>query len=549
MWLINTSTLALENFVNPEKESYAILSHTWGPEEVSFQDFHDLDHARTKRGFAKIQRTCEIARQRDLRYAWVDTCSIDKSSSAELSEAINSMFAWYKHAAVCLVYLEDLAHDVAFDTGFVRCKWRTRGWTLQELIAPQFVEFYDQNWTLRTTKIAAKTVLTARTGVSEDVLLDSALLARLPVARRMSWVSHRQTTRIEDMAYCMLGIFQIHMPLIYGEGEKSFVRLQEEIAKQNCDLSLFAWTAARALFLPPFPGVPTSVGGDYEDSNFRGILARYPHEFADCSRLKFRNIVNSYKEFTITNRGLRIEAQLMQLFGAVPDDLVLNLGVCYENSRQVSRLSGDGWMGIYVRKTTNGYLRVWPHELYKSGPHNRVRCPRTVLYIRKDITNYDIALLRAQYTHAVRLDLSDLRTAGATLVQTHPFDLWDAHKQLFLDPGEGVNVYCEINVPVPGTFRPLRLMAACSTMTQPTCVIWTDRDVGWNDVLHFLGQANEITDYVAVDFLVRDLVPTKRSARNESVVEIDSELRVKFSVTLERAKIEDSDGFVLRVVG
>ncbi|KAH7063798.1 heterokaryon incompatibility protein-domain-containing protein [Paraphoma chrysanthemicola] len=546
MWLINTSTLELENFVNPEKESYAILSHTWGPEEVSFQDFHDLDRACAKLGFEKIRRTCEIARQRDLRYAWVDTCSIDKSSSAELSEAINSMFAWYKHAAVCLVYLEDLADDVAFDTGFAGCKWRTRGWTLQELIAPQHVEFYDQNWTLRTTKVVSKAVLTAATGVSEDVLHDSALLARLPVARRMSWVSRRQTTRVEDMAYCMLGIFDIHMPLIYGEGEKSFVRLQEEIAKQNCDLSLFAWKAPRPPLLPPFTGV-SSVGDD--GHSFRGILARSPLEFADCSQMKFRNIVNSYKEFTITNRGLRIEAQLMQLFGAVPDDLVLNLGVCYEDSGKVSRLSGDGWMGIYVRKTTNGYLRVWPHELYVSGPHNRVRCPRTVLYIRKDISDYDIALLRGQYAGAIRFDLAGLRTAGATLVQTHPFDLWDAHKRLFLDPGEGLNVYCEINVRVPSTFRALRLMVACSTMTEPTCVIWTNQDPGFDNVLHFLGQAKEITDYVAVDFLVRDLIPLKRGAKNESIVELDSELRVKFSVTLQRAVVENSDGFVLRVVG
>jgi len=243
------------------------------------------------------------------------------------------MFDWYKHAAVCLVYLEDLADNVDFDHGFVNCKWPTRGWSLQELIAPQHLEFYDQNWIKRTTKLESRAVLTAATGLSEDVLEDSALLARVPVAQRMSWVSRRQTTRLEDMAYCMLGIFDINMPLIYGEGEKSFLRLQEEIAKQNSDLSLFAWKA------PP----PEQSSDDH---NFRGIFARSPKEFADCHQMNFRNVVNSYKEFTITNRGLRLEAQPIKLFGASLDDLVLNLGVCYQNPGGWSRLSGDGWIGI-----------------------------------------------------------------------------------------------------------------------------------------------------------------------------------------------------------
>jgi hypothetical protein len=535
MWLINTSTLELEIFVNPEKESYAILSHTWGTEEVSFRDFHELGSASTKRGFVKIRRTCEIARQRGLCYAWVDTCCIDKSSSAELSEAINSMFAWYKHAAVCLVYLEDLADNVDFDHGFANCKWPTRGWTLQELIAPQHLEFYDQNWIKRTTKLESRAVLTAATGLSGDVLEDSALLARVPVAQRMSWVSRRQTTRLEDMAYCMLGIFDIHMPLIYGEGEKSFVRLQEEIAKQNSDMSLFAWKA------PP----PEQSSDDH---NFRGILARSPKEFADCHQMNFRNIVNSYKEFTITNRGLRLEAQLIQLFGASLDDLVLNLGVCYQNPGGWSRLSGDGWIGIYVRKTTNGYLRVRSHELYVSGEHSRVRCPSTVLRIRKDISRYDIALLQKQYASAIQLDLDGL-PASATLVQTHPFDLWDSQKGLFLDPGAGLNIYCEIKVLVPGSPRPFRLLVACSTMTVPTCVIWTDQDPGWHDVLHFLSQAKEVTDYAAVDFLARDLIPKKKRSLKESVVDISTGHHVKFSVTLLPAVVENSDGFLLQVFG
>src|ERR1700753_3096180 len=133
MWLINTTTLELEFFVNPEKSSYAVLSHTWGDGEVLFQEFQNLNTAKSKDGFSKIVRTCEISRQRGLRYAWVDTCCIDKSSSAELSEAINSMFDWYKNSAVCLTYLEDLPGDIEFEQGLPCCRWLTRGWTLQEL--------------------------------------------------------------------------------------------------------------------------------------------------------------------------------------------------------------------------------------------------------------------------------------------------------------------------------------------------------------------------------------------------------------------------------
>jgi hypothetical protein len=153
------------------------------------------------------------------------------------------MFTWYKNSAVCLAYLEDLPSDVDFKQGLARCRWLSRGWTLQELIAPKHVEFYDQTWTKRTTKLASTTVLAEATGVNEGVLANIAGLAHLPVAQRMSWVSRRQTTRAEDIAYCMLGIFDIHMHLLYGEGGKAFIRLQEEIAKQTCDLSLFAWTA------------------------------------------------------------------------------------------------------------------------------------------------------------------------------------------------------------------------------------------------------------------------------------------------------------------
>ncbi|KAF5499558.1 Vegetative incompatibility protein HET-E-1 [Colletotrichum fructicola] len=155
MWLLDTQTLKLQEIVDPSTVNYAILSHTWEHDEVSFQDISDLDSARKKAGFSKISKTCELARQRSIPYAWVDTCCIDKSSSAELSEAINSMFQWYKLSVVCFVYLSDFTFDVPFSSfttytveekALCSSRWFTRGWTLQELIAPSSVTFYNTRW-------------------------------------------------------------------------------------------------------------------------------------------------------------------------------------------------------------------------------------------------------------------------------------------------------------------------------------------------------------------------------------------------------------------
>lgn len=184
--------------------------------------------------------TCRLARQRDLSYAWIDTCCIDKSSSAELTEAINSMFNWYKKSAICFAFLSDLSasEDEVQKNEFWRCRWFTRGWTLQELIAPEKVEFYDQRWQWSGTKKSLQRKLSAITGIDLEILEDSNLLSTIPVARRMSWASRRKTSRVEDRAYSLLGLFDVNVPLIYGEGPKAFIRLQEEIMKQKNDLSL-----------------------------------------------------------------------------------------------------------------------------------------------------------------------------------------------------------------------------------------------------------------------------------------------------------------------
>ncbi|EHK18897.1 uncharacterized protein TRIVIDRAFT_119408, partial [Trichoderma virens Gv29-8] len=247
MRLINTRTLKLHQF-HGKPPPYAILSHTWGQEEVSFQDFHLPDQREKLAGFSKIRSTCKKAYSHGLDYAWVDTCCIDKTSSAELSEAINSMFKWYRNSSIAYAFLEDYpspkVEKSALNTtyvGFGRSRWFTRGWTLQELIAPQRLEFYNKSWEKIAEKAAVAKQLAVITGVDAFVLDGSGPLQQVSVGRRLSWAANRETTREEDLAYCLFGLFDVYMPLIYGEGGRAFLRLQEHILQQSDDHTIFAW--------------------------------------------------------------------------------------------------------------------------------------------------------------------------------------------------------------------------------------------------------------------------------------------------------------------
>ncbi|KAK0611660.1 heterokaryon incompatibility protein-domain-containing protein, partial [Immersiella caudata] len=251
MRLLNTTTKRLQLFMGDDVPRYAILSHTWGAVEITLQALEarhqnpsgtDVGN-ETKTAFDKIHKSCDIALQNGYHYIWIDTCCIDKTSSAELSEAINSMFRWYNEAAVCYAYLSDLSPSsftLSRDT-LNKCRWFSRGWTLQELIAPRHVHFYDATWTLRGTKDSLRHVISDATRIDTSILADPARMYSIPAARKMSWAAGRRTTRVEDLAYCLLGLFDINFPLLYGEGTKAFRRLQEEIMKQTSDMSLLAW--------------------------------------------------------------------------------------------------------------------------------------------------------------------------------------------------------------------------------------------------------------------------------------------------------------------
>jgi hypothetical protein len=147
MRLLDPASLCLSEFFGDSIPQYVILSHTWGEDEITFQDIQDLEKARKKKGFRKLEQSCRKAHSDGFQWVWIDTCCIDKSSSAELSEAINSMYQWYRDSQICYAYLEDVLflHAGVDAIGLQESRWFTRGWTLQELIAPSIVEFYDMN--------------------------------------------------------------------------------------------------------------------------------------------------------------------------------------------------------------------------------------------------------------------------------------------------------------------------------------------------------------------------------------------------------------------
>ncbi|GES61640.1 HET-domain-containing protein [Aspergillus terreus] len=224
MRLLNTATLTLEEFVPNKIPPYAILSHTWGEIEVVFEDFQRLTAEPKTAWKTKVEKCCQQAVQEDLNYVWIDTCCIDKSSSAELSESINSMYSWYEKAQVCYAHLEGVSSDVD-----PRAYFSTRGCVLFE------------NWVEIGRKSTVYKIPYGITQIDEDILLHRRPVSSASIARRMAWAAHRQTTRPEDVAYCLMGLFSVNMPMLYGEGDKAFLRLQEEIMKQSDDQSIFAW--------------------------------------------------------------------------------------------------------------------------------------------------------------------------------------------------------------------------------------------------------------------------------------------------------------------
>ena len=250
MYLLNTTSLKLKDFLPTQRPPYIILSHTWEDEEVLFQDITQRDADPTQiAGWAKVLSFCELVRRDGWEWVWLDTLCIDKRSSAELSEAINSMFQWYQDAEYCAAYLADISlldhhTDGAAEPKklFHESRWFTRGWTLQELLAPREVMFYDQGWRFIGSKHSLEKQLCRATKIMPHHLESTFRSRNASAAVKMSWASQRHTSRPEDAAYSLLGLFDVSMPLLYGEGGKrAFWRLQQEIISKSSDESIFAW--------------------------------------------------------------------------------------------------------------------------------------------------------------------------------------------------------------------------------------------------------------------------------------------------------------------
>lgn len=317
-------------------------------------------------GYAKIVQVCRLAKADGLRFAWIDTLCIDKSSSAELSEAINSMYEYYKQAKHCYAYLDDYPMTKSMSPGdgcvhysgdpqlprdmspttteadvckdcFRRCHWLSRGWTLQEMLAPRTVKFYDRDWnyigsvgrmptSLETDhqQEHLEDVISGITHIPLDYIRRQKAVTSASVAQRFSWASERQTSKEEDMAYCLLGLFDVHMPLLYGEGsKKAFMRLQEEIMKRSDDQSMFAWGLNH---------VDGRLGWDHSQilrdkgqehdfekegkGRFRQgpLLSPSPAYFANSGGIipTQKSTINPGEPHYMTNRGLRIDTFFLE---------------------------------------------------------------------------------------------------------------------------------------------------------------------------------------------------------------------------------------------
>ncbi|KAI6023731.1 hypothetical protein BKA83DRAFT_4263086 [Pisolithus microcarpus] len=238
---------------------FVMFSHRWGEGEPLLRDVedHSIYGMATKGGLGKLQAFCLRAGEKGYLWAWSDTCCIDKDSSAELQEAIGSMFAWYRRSALTIVHLSDIPNSGSFWTS----EWFRRGWTLQELLAPRTILFYTPNWSLyknlmgpnHKTNAVVMEELEKATGIESRFLTDFSP-GTDDARSRLRWASWRHTTRDEDIAYSLLGIFDLHLPVMYGESaEKALGRLLVEIISLSGDVSVLDWVGEASPLHSCFP--------------------------------------------------------------------------------------------------------------------------------------------------------------------------------------------------------------------------------------------------------------------------------------------------------
>lgn len=297
---------------------------------------------------------------------WIDSCCIDKTSSAELSEAINSMFKWYQKAQVCYAYLSDVAsarqNPSDRYSDFRLTKWFTRGWTLQELLAPSSVEFCDCNWVEIGTKLSLQNEVSKVTGISIEHLQDYSAAS---VAQKLSWASLRATTRREDEAYCLMGLFDVNMPTLYGEGDKAFLRLQLEILSQTDDESLFAWEndgphSSREI---KYDEIERRV---YFPKIWSGLLAERVSWFEHSSQIGCAgagNFALARRPPVLTNRGLSISFPIItSIVLREHGEAFIPLNCAYET--QGGKYASSKVIALRIFQAGDGIWKRHPDKLF-----------------------------------------------------------------------------------------------------------------------------------------------------------------------------------------
>ncbi|PKS11197.1 hypothetical protein jhhlp_002958 [Lomentospora prolificans] len=270
MRLLHISTLELRSFLHADLcPPYIAVSRRWQEGQVSYSAFlNDRERAIASEGFSFVTNACQIAKQSGFDYLWIYSLCVDESSSAEVSEAAISSFDWLRRCHHLIAHLEDLPPTAEKsepdEAVWASCSWFSRCWTLPELLAPAFVHFYDRDWSFRGCKTSGpvRELISRITHIADNVLCDSSLIPHVSSAKRMSWASNRSASKEEDKAYSLMGIFDVSIPILYGEGPKAFLRLMEEILRNSQDLSLLLWDAK--------PGDPRQ---------WRGIFASSPAEY------------------------------------------------------------------------------------------------------------------------------------------------------------------------------------------------------------------------------------------------------------------------------
>jgi hypothetical protein len=421
MRLVNTRELKLKSFSDYKVPKYAILSHTWEEEEVTLQDM-ETDRGTTLLGYQKVKNACSVALEGEYEYIWIDTCCIDKTSSAELQEAINSMYRWYTEAQECYAYLADVPPGPDYREKFRKSRWFTRGWTLQELIAPSTVIFLNSEWKVINNKSSLHQLISEITGIPGGFLLGDDLL-HASIAQKMSWASRRETSRDEDLAYCLMGLFDISMPMLYGEGRKSFIRLQEEIMKFSDDHSIFAWKSKYS-------------------ENHGEILAKSPSEFANSGDvIKIDDSFAAARSpLTLSSRGIHLSIPIIST-GSMSQVGILS---CTRLGKENMRLA------IYLQDET-------------LANEDFIRCKTSRLPL--------IALKRGSLTHYPLTDLyvkqwrsADLSNRGAAEKCAIKFEGQDvASRQIYIHPSwelhDDGQIVSTTALPYVGTFG--RLLVIC----------------------------------------------------------------------------------------